>query len=144
MNENEVKEQTENQMSDLEIAEMASKEIANRDKKIKELERQIAKDKLLYQPKEEEVEIVRSREDCLKSIFDPKTCNYDYAVAVCDFVDIEIKAGRPNPLGKDGDAVYEFLDNCIADCNGDKAKFVSIYQSKIGKDEFPAMRAKRR
>ena len=130
--------------TDLEIAELASKEISERDKKIRELEKQLAKSKLMSNP-DEEPEIVRTKEDCLKTIFDSKVSNYDYAVAVCDLVDIETKAGRPNPLGKDGDAVYDFLDDCIACCDGDKSKFPSVYQAKIGKDDLPAaIRSKRR
>ena len=119
---------------DVEIAELARQELDKRDKEIKKLKKELAQSKLLREPQEEQMQ-VRTKEECLDVILNSSACNYDYAVAVCDLVDIERGAGRPNPLGKDGDKVYDFFDECIASCNGDKTKFPSVYQSKIGNDD---------
>ena len=55
--------------------------------------------------------------------------------AVVDLVDIEKNEGRANPLGKNGDAVYDFFKEVIEECDGDKNLFTSIYQTKLGEDD---------
>lgn len=125
-------EQTE--LSDIEIAELANKEIKERDKEIAKLKKDLAKAKLLSEAEEEETEAL-SREECLKRISDSGTTNYDYAEAVVGLVDAELADGKPNPLGVNGDAVYEFFKDVLEECEGDKTMFTSIYQSRLAPDD---------
>ncbi len=138
MNEEEIKKQKEeeeaNKLSEIEIAELANKELRKKEQEIADLKKQLAKEKLYSQAEEEEREIP-TREDCLKVIGSNKTNNYDYAQAVVDLVDIEKNEGRANPLGKNGDAVYDFFKEVIEECDGDKNLFTSIYQNKLGEDD---------
>lgn len=140
--ENKIENQEQQQESEIEIAELARAELDKKDREIKNLKRELAKQKL-YSEQEDEQQPERTKDDCINAIFNPNICNYDYAVAVLDLVDIEVKAGRKNPLGKNGQQVYDFLDDCVASCEGDKSKFTAIYQAKIGKDDLP-IRNKRR
>lgn len=126
-------QQQNTDLSDLEIAELANKELKTKDKEIAELKRQLAQAKL-YQKGEEEERVRPSKEDCMKILTNPRTCQYDYAQATIDLCDIEEEQGRPNPLGKNGEAVKEFFQDCIDECDGDKSRFVSVYQARIGKD----------
>lgn len=133
IDEKKVEEQVES-MDDMDVAEAANREIRQRDEEIKELKRKLAISKL-YSTKEEEPEILPSKEEVLKTIMNERALNYDYAVAVTQLVDIETEAGRPNPLGKQhGDEVYQFFKDCIEDCEGDKSRFTAVYQAKIGPD----------
>lgn len=122
------------ELNDVEIAELANNEIKQRDKEIADLKKQLAKAKL-YQQVDDVVEEVPTKEDCLKVIADGRTTNYDYALAVCNLVDACRSEGEQNPLGDDGDEVYDFLRDVIDACDGDKKKFTSIYQAKIGPDD---------
>lgn len=132
--ENKMEEQE--QLSDIEIAELANKKLKEKDVEIAKLKKELAKEKLLSNGNYEEEEPKRmSKEECLKVINDQSVCNYDYAVAVCDLVDNEKDEGHPNPLGQDGDAVYEFFKDVIDDCDGDKGKFAAIYQAKLPSDD---------
>lgn len=125
-------EQTE--LSDLEIAELANKEIKARDKEIADLKKELAKAKLLSDGEDETAEVM-SKEECIKRISDSGTTNYDYAEAVVNLVDREVEEGRPNPLGTNGDKVYEFFKEVLDECEGDKAMFTSIYQSRLAPDD---------
>lgn len=127
-------EEQAQQLSDLEIAELANKELKKKNKEIADLQKQLAQAKLYSNVDETERE-TPSKEDCLKTITDNRSTNYDYAQAVVDLVDIETAEGNPNPLGKNGEAVYNFFKDCIEECDGDKSRFTSIYQARIGKDE---------
>lgn len=122
------------ELNDVEIAELANTEIKQRDKEIADLKKQLARAKL-YQQVDDTVEEVPTKEDCLKVIADSHTTNYDYAVAVCNLVDACRSEGEQNPLGDDGDEIYDFLRETIDACEGDKRKFTSIYQAKIGPDD---------
>lgn len=126
-------EQTAENMSDIEIAQLANQEIRKRDEEIAKLRKDLAKSKLYYNADDEEQEHL-TREECISRLADNGTTNYDYAEAVIGLVEAELEAGRPNPLGKRGDDVYNFLKDCIEECGDDKSRFVSIYQSKIGAD----------
>ena len=75
-----------------------------KDREIKNLKRELAKQKL-YSEQEDEQQPERTKDDCINAIFNPNICNYDYAVAVLDLVDIEVKAGRKNPLGKNKEGI---------------------------------------
>ena len=115
-------------LSELEIAELANREIRKKDEEIAKLKKDLAKAKLLSQAEEEEEEPL-SREECLKRLSDTRTTNYDYAEAVIGLVDAELAEGKPNPLGKNGKEVYDFFKDVIEECDGDKARFTSIYQA---------------
>lgn len=124
----------EQELTDIEIAELANNEIKSRDKEIMDLKRQLAKAKL-YQQAPDETPVIMTKEECMKAISNPSINNYDYAVAVCDLVDNCKANGEANPLGEDGDEVYDFFREVIENCNGDKTRFTSIYQSMIGADD---------
>lgn len=126
-------EEEAKKLSDIEIAELANKALKEKDAELNATRRELAKAKLYSTADDEEVELP-SKEDCIKIIGDSRTENYDYAQAVCDLVDIELSEGRPNPLGKNGDEVYNFFKDVIEECGDDKSRFVSIYQSRIGND----------
>lgn len=132
MAENENVEQEE-ELTEMELAELANKKLREKDEEIKKLTKELAKQKLLSSGEEEEEELI-SREECIKRISSSNTCNYDYAEAVIALVDHEVNAGNPNPLGKDGEEVYEFFKEVLEACDGDKSRFTSIYQAKIGDD----------
>ena len=121
-------------LNDVEIAELANKEIKKRDEEIAQLKRDLAKEKLYSQAEETERE-TPSREECLKIINNPNVCNYDYAQAVVDLVDVELSEGRQNPLGTNGEMVYDFFKEVIEECEGDKTRFPAIYQAKLPKDD---------
>lgn len=126
--------QVTNEMSDVEIAELANKEIKLRDAKIAELNKELAKAKL-YQEAPEPDEGKMTREECIKVIGDASSSNYDYAGAVVNLVEIEEAEGRPNPLGDEGKEVYQFFKNVLSACDGDKSAFTSVYQSKLKEDD---------
>ena len=128
-------QKTAEDMTDIEVGELAAKELKKRDDEIASLKKQLAIAKLYSNPKEDEEDVTMSKEDCLKVIGDSNTCNYDYANAVCELCDREAEAGRPNPLGEDGKQVYDFFKNVIEECDGDKDLFTSIYNSRLAPDE---------
>lgn len=132
-NDNEIVEKEE-ELSDEEIAELANKELRKKEEEIAKLRKDLAKAKLLSTAEDEEEDPL-SREECIKRISDTRTTNYDYAEAVIGLVDNELSKGNPNPLGKDGDEVYEFFKNCIEECGDDKSRFTSIYQARLGADD---------
>lgn len=140
MTEQEKKEQEEKlkkeaeKLSELDIAELANKELRRKEEENAKLRKELAQAKLYSTAGDEEEEPL-SREEYIKVIGDSNTTNYDYAVAVCGLVDIEKSTGNQNPLGKNGDDVYEFLKSCIEECGDDKSRFASVYQSKIGPDD---------
>lgn len=125
----------EQEMDDVELAELANKELKKRDAEIAKLKKDLAKAKLYSEATDEEEETKLTKKECISRIFDSKTCNYDYAEAVINLVDIEKSEGKQNPLGSNGDEVYDFLKQCIEDCDGDKNLFTSIYYSSLGKDD---------
>lgn len=132
-NENENVE-NEEELNDEEIAELANKELRKKEEEIAKLKKDLAKAKLLSTAEDEEEEPL-SREECIKRLSDMRTTNYDYAEAVVGLVDVELAEGRPNPLGKNGKEVYDFFKDVIEECNGDKTRFTSIYQARLGADD---------
>lgn len=130
----EQEQQQQQELSEIEIAELANKELKKKEKEIADLKKQLAQEKLYSQAEDNEREIP-TKEECLKIIESNKTNNYDYAQAVIDLVDIELGEGRQNPLGKNGDAVYNFFKDVIEECDGDKTRFPSIYQARLGEDD---------
>lgn len=122
-------------MTDIEVGELAAKELQKRDSEIASLKKQLAIAKLYSKPEEGEEDAIMSKEDCLKVIGDSNTCNYDYANAVCELCDREAEAGKPNPLGENGKQVYDFFKNVIEECDGDKDLFTSIYNSRLAPDD---------
>ena len=127
--------QPEEELEDEEIAELASKKLKEKDKEIKDLKKQLAKEKLLRNPVEEEEKPKRTKEECIEVITGSKTNNYDYAQAVVDLCEIEEEAGNPNPLGRNGKEVKEFFEDVLEECDGDKSRFTAVYQAKIGQDD---------
>ena len=126
----------EQELEDIEIAELANKKLKEKDKEIADLKKQLAKEKLLSEGAgEEEVVETKSREEILKVIANEHTTNYDYAKADCDLVDLDKGEGNPNPLGENGDEVYDFFKDVLETCGEDKSKFVSVYQAMIGPDD---------
>lgn len=68
MAENETKtNENEEELSEIEIAELANKEIRSKDDEIRKLKKDLAKAKL-YSTAEDEEEEPMSREDCIKII----------------------------------------------------------------------------
>lgn len=132
MAEQEVK--NEEELEEVEIAELANKEIRNKDAEIAKLKRDLAKAKL-YSTAEEDEEEPLTREECVKRLSDSRTTNYDYAEAVVGIVDLELSEGRPNPLGKNGEEVYNFFKDVLEECGDDKSRFTSIYQARLGADD---------
>ena len=122
------------EMEEVEIAELANKEIRSKDAEIAKLKRDLAKAKL-YSTAEEEEEEPLTREECVKRLGDSRISNYDYAEAVVVLVDLELAEGRPIPLGKNGDEVYAFFKDVLEECGDDKSRFTSIYQSRLGADD---------
>lgn len=122
------------ELSDIEIAELANKELRKRDEEIASLKKELAKAKLYSEAEEEEKESL-SREECISRLSDSRTTNYDYAEAVIGLVDDEIANGHENPLGAYGKEVYDFLKECLDECGDDKSRFTAVYQAKIGPDE---------
>lgn len=126
-------EEKEVDMSDEEIAEIAKRELDKKDEEIKKVKKELAKLKLLSNPPEEKEEKM-SKEECIKVIGSDSTCNYDYAVAVVNLHNRYAEDGEPSPLGANGDDVAKFFADVIERCDGDKTKFVSVYQSMIAPD----------
>ena len=122
------------EMEEVEIAELANKEIRSKDAEIAKLKRDLAKAKL-YSTAEEDEEEPLTREECVKRLGDSRISNYDYAEAVVGLVDLELAEGRPNPLGKNGDEVYAFFKDVLEECGDDKSRFTSIYQARLGADD---------
>lgn len=133
MAENENNEQ-EQEMDDIELAELANQELRKKEAEIAKLKKDLAKAKL-YSEAEDEEEETLSREECIRRLSDGRTTNYDYAEAVVNLVDLELAEGHANPLGKNGKEVYDFFKDCIEECGDDKSRFTSIYQSKLGADD---------
>ena len=128
------KQTPEEELEDVEIAELANKEIRGKDAEIAKLKRDLAKAKL-YSTAEEEEEEPLTREECIRRLGDSRTTNYDYAEAVVGIVDLELSEGRPNPLGKNGEEVYNFFKDVLEECGDDKSRFTSIYQARLGADD---------
>lgn len=120
-------------LNDIEIAELANNELKKKEAEIAKLKRDLAKEKLFSVAPNEEDEVV-TREDCIRKLGDNHISNYDYAKTIVDFANLEESEGRPNPLGSDGEKVCDFLKDVIEECNDDKSRFCSVYQSKIGND----------
>lgn len=125
----------EEELDDIEIAEVANEEIRKRDKEIADLKKKFALEKMRKGNEEEEEEKVMTKKECLDIISNPNSLNYDYAQATVNLHDMEVANGNVSPLGKKGKEVRDFLSNCIEECNGDKSKFTHIYQSNLKPDD---------
>lgn len=126
--------QQQEEMDDIELAELANKELRKKEEEIAKLKKDLAKAKL-YSEAEEEEEETLSREECVSRLSDVRTTNYDCIEAVVNLVDLELAEGRENPLGKNGQEIYDFLKDCIDECGDDKSRFTAVYQSKLGADD---------
>lgn len=121
-------------LSDIEIAELANKELKLRNERIATLEKELAVQKL-YSVADDGTPEVLTREECIKKLGDSHITNYDYAQTVVNLVDVEKANGRQNPLGSNGENVYTFFKNVIEECGDDKSRFTSIYQARLGSDD---------
>ena len=133
-NQEQQQQEQQQQMSDMDIATQANQLLRERDAQIKSLQKELAQSKLLQQS-EDEVEEPMTREEAINTIGDSRTTNYDYAVAVCALRDAELAAGHADPLGKNGQAVYDFFKEVIEECDGDKNLFPSLYSARLGADD---------
>ena len=124
----------QDEMDDIELAELANRELRKKEEEIAKLKKDLAKAKL-YSEAEEEEEETLSREECVSRLSDVRTTNYDCIEAVVNLVDLEFAEGRENPLGKNGQEIYDFLKDCIDECGDDKSRFTAVYQSKLGADD---------
>ena len=106
------KDQQQEEMDDIELAELANKELRKKDEEIAKLKKDLAKAKLLSEAEDEEEEPL-SREECLNRLSNGRTTNYDYVEAVVNLVDLERAKGKQNPLGKNGEEVYKLFKECI-------------------------------
>lgn len=120
-------------LTDEDIAELANRELRKKDEEVAKLRKELAKAKLLSEAEDDEEELPTA-EECIKVIGSSETNNYDYAVAVCNLVDVRKEEGKENPLGKNGDAVYKFFKDVLDECGDDKSRFASVYQAKIDND----------
>lgn len=131
--ENEIKEE---ELNDLEIAELANKEIRSRDEEIVKLKKDLAKLKLLSKGEEEDnEEVVLSRDEIINNLNNEGICSYDYWVNVLQLCDIAASENKPHPLGSEGENVYNFIKDVLEECDGDKTRFHSIYQARLAPDD---------
>lgn len=126
--------QEQSELTDEEVAELGARLLAEKDKEITSLRKQINKMKLLSSAPDEQ-EQTPTEEEYLKVIGNPHTTNYDYAVAAVGLHNIAVKEERDSPLGEMGQEVADFLQSVIDRCDGDKSVFPSVYQSMIGPDD---------
>lgn len=126
--------QQQEEMDDIELAELANRELRKKEEEIAKLKKDLAKAKL-YSEAEEEEEETLSREECVSRLSDVRTTNYDCIESVVNLVDLELAEGHENPLGKNGQEIYDFLKDCIDECGDDKSRFTAVYQSKLGADD---------
>ena len=134
MNEQVKNPQEEQELTDIEIAELANKKLKEKDVEIEKLKKELAKEKLLSTAPEEE-EGLKSKEEYLEILSASNTSNYEYAEAVVGLVDLELSEGRPNPLGSNGQEVYDFFKDCLEECGDDKSRFTAVYQARLGPDD---------
>lgn len=127
-------QQQQQEQTDIEIAELANKEIRARDAEISKLKKELAQQKL-YSIANEEEDTPKTAEDCLAVISDSNSCSYDIMGNFCDLRDIQVAEGKPDPFGSEGAQVTKFLRDVIEECDGDKSRFHSIYQARLGADD---------
>ena len=136
----EEKKKPEEELNDLELAELANKEIKKRDEEIAKLKKDLAKAKLYSEATEEEEELLSSKEYRTK-IADNNNTNYDVAynsVKLCEALKAEGDIDPYNSvfrLEEDSEDVYTFLKSCVDACEGDKSQFTAIYQSALAPDD---------
>lgn len=126
---------TADELSDIEVADLANKEIRKRDDEIASLKKQLAIAKLYSEADEGSDKEPMSLEDCIKTINNPRSYSYDIFNAVCEDCDRVTEQGGAHPLGPDGEQIVTFFRNVLDECDGDKSRFHSVYQSMIGPDE---------
>lgn len=135
LNEPKKEEGKEEELTDIEIAELANKKLKEKDKEIEKLKKDLAREKLLSNAPEEEEEEKPTLEDCDKIVGDANSTNYDIAKAYCDSVDIHRENGQPSPYGEEGDVAYDFLKEILEESDGDKQMFLHLYQAKLPADD---------
>lgn len=126
-------EATADNLTEVEIAELARKELDKEREKNRQLTRELAKAKL-FTTVDDEPEEVMSSADCRKIIAASDTTNYDYWAAVIQLCKNETSENKPHPLGEHGEDIITFVEGVIEECEGDKTAFSSLYQARLGKD----------
>ena len=125
---------TAEELSELEVADLANKEIRKRDDEIASLKKQLAIAKLYSEADEDNQKEPMSLEDCIKTINDPSSLSYDIFEAVCEDCDRITEMGGAHPLGQDGEQIEQFFRAILDECEGDKSRFHSVYQSMVPAD----------
>lgn len=128
-------EEVDEQLDDIELAELANKKLKEKDKEIEKLKKDLAKEKLLSNAPEEQQEEKVTLDDCNKIVGDPNSTNYDICKSYCDSVDLLREQGINSPYGEEGDVAYKFLKEVIDECDGDKQLFTHLYQAKLPADD---------
>lgn len=134
MNEENKTNEQEQELTDIEIAELANKELKNKEAEIAKLKKELAKQKLYSKYDEEEDTPKLTKEENWKIVNNPNVHDYDRMEALCNLSDIEIEEKGVSSFGPQAKEITEFIRSCLEDCNGDKSKFYSIYQARIGND----------
>lgn len=124
----------EQELTDIEIAELANKELKNKEAEIVKLKKELAKQKLYSKYDEEDDTPKLTKEQNLELINNPNVCDYDRMEAFCNLSDIEIEEKGVSSFGPQAEEITSFIRGCLEDCEGDKSKFHSIYQARIGND----------
>lgn len=136
----EEKQEKVQDLTDIEIAELANIELKKKETEIAKLKKDLAKAKLYSDATEEEEELLASKEYRAK-LGDNTLSNYDVAqnaVKLCDALKNEGDTNAYNTvfcLGEDSESVYTFLKDCVDACDDDKSQFTSIYQSALSPDD---------
>lgn len=131
--ENVTQQQNTENLSDMEIAEMARTEIANRDKEIARLNKELARQTMYTQVDNTEAEQPK-REQVIEQLSRGDITNYDYWTNVLALRQIELNEGREDPLGKHGEDVAKFVKGIIDECGDDHTSFSALYTARLGKD----------
>lgn len=128
-------EETAANLSEVEIAELANKELKRKDEEISKLKKELAVSKLYSTAEDDGAPVRMSEEECLKIINNPNSNNYDYANAVIDLYEAQAKDGEEDIWGEGTKTVVDFLRQTVEACNGNKEAFDSVYQSKLLPDD---------
>ncbi len=128
------KEQNENDIikDDITIAEEANAEIQKWKKKAEDAEKELAREKLYKRvdtPEQPEFDENKAWEN----FFNPNSCSYDIFKNALDIYDNN-KAKGVEDSDEYTPEVMEFVRDVLSSCEGDKTKFHSVYQAKLGKD----------
>ena len=132
---NENVETQEQELTDIEVAELANRKLKEKDKEIEKLKKDLAREKLLSGGSEEQEEEKVSLEDALKVIDSDSSCNYDIGKAFCDACDALVEKGREEEIDDCQRATYNFMKEVLEEVGDDKSRFTAVYQALLPNDE---------